>query len=136
MYVRARPGPRPVASLKRATSAREISRLRLRGVDFSPVVATPSMRDVRRGRAFNSFSSVHPGYVLRVEATGYKQGVNGNGERVDLLEKDSEFARLVMTADGGRPIDRLWASALRLQCGSWQPNGEPSGAHLCFLVLD
>jgi CRP-like cAMP-binding protein len=71
-----------------------------------------------------------------VEATGYKREANGNGERVDLLEKDSELARLVRTAEGGRPIDRLWASALQLQRGPWQPNGQPSGAHLGFLVLD
>src|SRR3954447_19763218 len=105
MYVRARPGPRPVASLNSATSAREISRLRLCGVDLSLVVATLCMRDRIEAAPFTSFSSVHPGYVLRVEATSYKRGVNGNGERVDLLEKDSGFARLVRTAESGQPID-------------------------------
>jgi CRP-like cAMP-binding protein len=74
--------------------------------------------------------------VLGVEATRSQPAVNGNGERVDLLEKDTEFARLVAGAEGGRPLDRLWAAALRLQRGPWQPSGEPPGAHLGFLVLD
>jgi CRP/FNR family cyclic AMP-dependent transcriptional regulator len=59
-----------------------------------------------------------------------------NGERVDLLERDSEFARLLATAEGAQPMDRLWASGLRLQRGPWQPASEPSGTHLGFLVLD
>lgn len=58
-----------------------------------------------------------------------------NGERVDLLERDREFARLVRSAESS-PIDRLWASALKLQRGPWQPAGEPSGTHLGYLVLD
>jgi CRP/FNR family transcriptional regulator, cyclic AMP receptor protein len=74
--------------------------------------------------------------VLGVEATKFQTGVNGNGERVDLLEKDTEFARLVEAAEGGRPIDRLWAAAQQLQRGPWQPTGEPPGAHLGFMVLD
>jgi CRP-like cAMP-binding protein len=68
-----------------------------------------------------------------VELGRYQTPVNG--ERVDLLEKDNEFARLVRGADG-RPIDRLWASALKLQRGPWQPSGQPSGNHLGFIVLD
>jgi CRP/FNR family transcriptional regulator, cyclic AMP receptor protein len=70
-----------------------------------------------------------------VEATKQAQRAV-NGERVDLLERDSEFARLVRSAEGGRPLDRLWASALRLQRGPWQPAHEPSGIHLGYLVLD
>jgi CRP-like cAMP-binding protein len=58
-----------------------------------------------------------------------------NGERIDLLERDREFARLVRGADG-RPVERLWASALKLQRGSWQPDVEPSGVHLGYMVLD
>src|SRR5258705_12434063 len=58
-----------------------------------------------------------------------------NGERVDLLEKDNGFARLARAADG-RSIDRLWASALKLQRGPWQPTGQPQGTHLGYLVLD
>ena len=69
-----------------------------------------------------------------MEVASYQTAVNG--ERVDLLEEDSEFARLVKQANGGRPIDRLWASALKLQRGPWQPAGEPAGVHLGYLVLD
>jgi CRP/FNR family cyclic AMP-dependent transcriptional regulator len=70
-----------------------------------------------------------------VEATKHAQrGVNG--ERVDLLERDSEFARLVRSAEGGRPLDRLWAAATKLQRGPWQPASAPSEAHLGYLVLD
>jgi CRP/FNR family cyclic AMP-dependent transcriptional regulator len=58
-----------------------------------------------------------------------------NGERIDLLERDRDLARLVRTANG-RSIDRLWASALKLQRGPWQPAGEPNGNHLGYLVLD
>jgi CRP/FNR family transcriptional regulator, cyclic AMP receptor protein len=73
--------------------------------------------------------------VQRVAATTHAQtGVNG--ERVDLLERDSEFARLVGSAEGGRPLDRLWASALKLQRGPWQPASEPHGTYLGYLVLD
>ena len=59
-----------------------------------------------------------------------------NGERVDLLERDSEFARVVSSAEGGQPMDRLWASGLKLRRGPWQPATEPPGIHLGFLVLD
>jgi CRP/FNR family cyclic AMP-dependent transcriptional regulator len=71
-----------------------------------------------------------------VEAT--RQVQNGtNGERVDLLERDTEFARLVATAEGAQPMDRLWASAIRLQRGPWQPPSEPPpGPNLGFLILD
>jgi CRP/FNR family transcriptional regulator, cyclic AMP receptor protein len=70
-----------------------------------------------------------------VEAT--KQVPAGtNGERVDLLERDSEFARVVSSAEGGQPMDRLWASGLKLRRGPWQPATEPPGTHLGFLVLD
>lgn len=74
--------------------------------------------------------------MLGVEATAQAQtGVNG--ERVDLLEKDSELARLVRSAEGTRPLDRLWASGLKLQRGPWQPPAsEPAGGHLGYLVLD
>jgi len=92
------------------------------------------MRDVT-GRALTSFSSVHRGYLLRVEATKPAQSAV-NGERVDLLERDSEFARLVGAAEGSRPLDRLWASALKLQRGPWQPTAEPSGTHMGYLVID
>jgi len=73
--------------------------------------------------------------VLRVEATRQVQA-GTNGERVDLLERDSEFARLVSAAEGGKPLDRLWASALKLRRGPWKPATEPRGTHLGFLVLD
>jgi CRP-like cAMP-binding protein len=33
-------------------------------------------------------------------------------------------------------LDRLWASALKLRRGPWQPATEPRGTHLGFLVLD
>jgi CRP/FNR family cyclic AMP-dependent transcriptional regulator len=59
-----------------------------------------------------------------------------NGERVDLLERDTEFARLVRSAEGPAPLDRLWASALKLQRGPWQPSGTPREAHLGFIVLE
>jgi CRP/FNR family cyclic AMP-dependent transcriptional regulator len=73
--------------------------------------------------------------VLRVEAIKHAQsGVNG--ERVDLLERDSEFAQLVGSATAARPLDRLWASALKLQRGPWQPSTEPPGTNLGYLVLD
>jgi len=73
--------------------------------------------------------------VLGVEAT--KQAQRGlNGERVDLLERDSEFARVVRSAESARPLDRLWASALKLQRGPWQPASTPRDAHLGYIVLD
>lgn len=59
-----------------------------------------------------------------------------NGERVDLLERDSEFARLVRSAQGGRPFDRLWTAALKLQRGAWQPSTAPRDTQLGYLVLD
>jgi CRP/FNR family transcriptional regulator, cyclic AMP receptor protein len=59
-----------------------------------------------------------------------------NGERVDLLERDNEFARLVRSAEGGRPFDRLWAAALKLERGPWQPSTSPRDTHLGYLVLD
>jgi CRP/FNR family cyclic AMP-dependent transcriptional regulator len=72
-----------------------------------------------------------------VELGRSQTAVNGmNGDRVDLLERDREFARLVKTANGARPIDRLWASALKLQRGPWQPAEQPSGTHLGYIVLD
>ena len=73
--------------------------------------------------------------MLRVEATTQAQTAV-NGERVDLLERDSEFARLVRSAEGARPFDRLWALALKLQRGPWQPERQPRGTHLGYLVLD
>ena len=73
--------------------------------------------------------------MLRVEATRQAQTAR-NGERVDLLERDSEFARLVRSAEGTSPTDRLWASAQKLQRGPWQPAAEPRGRHLGYLVLD
>jgi CRP/FNR family transcriptional regulator, cyclic AMP receptor protein len=73
--------------------------------------------------------------VLWVEATKQVQA-GTNGERVDLLERDSEFARLVNSAEGAQPMDRLWASGLKLRRGPWQPAGEPAGTHLGYLVLD
>jgi len=69
-----------------------------------------------------------------VEATKYPTAVNG--ERVDLLERDSEFARLATAEAGDGPVGRLWASALKLQRGPWHPAAAPPGAHLGFLVLD
>lgn len=68
-----------------------------------------------------------------MEAIQYQTAVNG--ERVDLLERDSEFARIVANAEGASN-GRLWASALKLSRGPWQPATEPSGPHLGFLVLD
>lgn len=59
-----------------------------------------------------------------------------NGERVDLLERDTEFARLVRSAEGGRPLDRLWAAALKLQRGPWQPSSASGDTALGYLVLD
>jgi CRP-like cAMP-binding protein len=73
--------------------------------------------------------------VLGVEATKQAQAAV-NGERVDLLERDAEFARVVRRAEGARAVDRLWAAATKLPRGAWQPAGEPRGAHLGFLVLD
>jgi CRP-like cAMP-binding protein len=71
--------------------------------------------------------------VLGVEVASYQASVNG--ERVDLLERDSEFARLARTVDA-QPLERLWASAHRLQRGPWHPDPSPSEAHLGYLVLD
>jgi CRP/FNR family cyclic AMP-dependent transcriptional regulator len=73
--------------------------------------------------------------VLWVEAIKHAQSAV-NGERVDLLERDSEFARLVDAAEGSRPLDRLWASAFKLQRGPWQPTAEPAGTHMGYLVID
>jgi len=74
--------------------------------------------------------------VLRVEALAKQADRWVNGDRVDLLERDTEFARVVRSAEGARPIDRLWAAALKLQRGPWQPTTTPGDAHLGFLVLD
>jgi CRP/FNR family cyclic AMP-dependent transcriptional regulator len=73
--------------------------------------------------------------MIGVEVTMQTQSAV-NGERVDLLERDSEFARLIRTADGVRSADRLWAAAIKLQRGPWQPASEPRGIHLGFLILD
>ena len=70
-----------------------------------------------------------------MEATSYTQG-SMNGEHVDLLERDSELARLVEHAEQTAPADGLWASALKLDRGTWQPIGEPAGEHLGYLVVD
>jgi CRP/FNR family transcriptional regulator, cyclic AMP receptor protein len=95
-----------------------------------------SVRDAA-GLVRHLFSSVHPGYVRWVEATRQAQrAANGNGERVDLLERDSEFARLIRSAEGARPLDRLWASAQRLNRGPWQPAPKSHGGRLGYLVLD
>lgn len=102
--------------------------------DVSPVVATLSVRGALGG-AGPLFSSVQRGYVRRVEAMRQAHRPM-NGERVDLLERDTEFARLVNSAEGGRPLDRLWASAIKLQRGPWQPETVPGGAHLGYLVLE
>jgi CRP/FNR family cyclic AMP-dependent transcriptional regulator len=59
-----------------------------------------------------------------------------NGEQVDLLERDIEFAQLVGTVEGAQPLDRLWASAQKLQRGPWQPEAVPGDVHLGFLVLE
>jgi CRP/FNR family cyclic AMP-dependent transcriptional regulator len=69
-----------------------------------------------------------------VEQTKYQTAVNG--ERVDLLERDAEFARLAAAESGGRPVGQLWASAHKLQRGPWKPAGESPGANLGFLILD
>jgi CRP/FNR family transcriptional regulator, cyclic AMP receptor protein len=69
-----------------------------------------------------------------VEATQQVPAVNG--KRVDLLERDSEFARLAADAEGRRPLSRLWTSALKLERGPWTPANSPSDTHLGFLVLD
>lgn len=71
--------------------------------------------------------------MLWVSATAHAQS-GTNGERVDLLERDDEFARLVGSAVTAP--DRLWASALRLERGPWQPVTQPNGTHLGYLVLD
>src|SRR5215218_1289713 len=87
------------------------------------------------GCASTSFSSVQPGYVLRVEVKTQPQRAV-NGERVDLFERDAEFARLVRSAEATQPLDRLWASAVQLQRGPWKPASAPRGTHLGYLVLD
>jgi CRP-like cAMP-binding protein len=61
---------------------------------------------------------------------------SGNGERVDLLERDSGLARIISGAEGTAPTGRLWAAALKLKRGPWDPStAEPPG-HLGFLVLE
>jgi CRP/FNR family transcriptional regulator, cyclic AMP receptor protein len=62
---------------------------------------------------------------------------NGESERVDLLKRDSEFRMLLPAHISENGDSALWATALKLGRGAWQPNGsEPSGDHLGFLVLD
>ena len=60
-----------------------------------------------------------------------------NGGRIDLLERDRELARAVahLKSKGGPP--QLWAPALKLERGPWEPGSEePPGEHLGFLVLE
>jgi CRP/FNR family transcriptional regulator, cyclic AMP receptor protein len=58
-----------------------------------------------------------------------------NGERVDLFERDAELAQQVDSV-ATAPASRLWAAAVKLQRGPWEPGPtEPPGVHLGFLVL-
>ncbi len=58
-------------------------------------------------------------------------------DRIDLLSRDRELARLVGPAARGGPNGRLWVPELRLERGAWHPGPEEPGSnHLGFLVLD
>ena len=129
----------PVASLNSATIAREISRFRLRVVDpdprWSPRLGAP--RRVFRRPLTRCFLAYIVGYVLRVpKATTQAQPPSTASGSISS-SVDSELARLIGTAEG-RSTDRpLWAAAIKLHRGPWQPERrEPPGAHLGFLVLD
>jgi CRP/FNR family transcriptional regulator, cyclic AMP receptor protein len=62
--------------------------------------------------------------------------VAANGDRVDLLERDRELARMLKPALRDGSGTRLWAGALRLERGPWDPGDQPSQDHLGFLVLE
>lgn len=54
---------------------------------------------------------------------------------MDLLERDAELAQRVDSA-AAASASRLWAAALKLPRGSWEPGStEPPGAYLGLLVL-
>jgi CRP/FNR family cyclic AMP-dependent transcriptional regulator len=57
-----------------------------------------------------------------------------NGERVDLMQSDSELARLVRGANGA--ANPLWAAAVSLRRGPWKPAPMEPPGHMGFLVLD
>jgi CRP-like cAMP-binding protein len=60
-----------------------------------------------------------------------------NGDRVDLLGRDAELARVVSPAARRGRESRLSAGVLKLKRGPWEPDPhEPSTHHLGFLILD
>lgn len=65
------------------------------------------------------------------------ESLAANGDRVDLLERDPELARLLAPLVRRRSGARLWARTMTLPRGPWEPESrEPSQGHLGFLVLD
>ena len=60
-----------------------------------------------------------------------------NGDRVDLLGRDAELARVVSPAARRGRESRLSAAVLKLKRGPWEPDPhEPAARHLGFLMLD
>jgi CRP/FNR family cyclic AMP-dependent transcriptional regulator len=63
--------------------------------------------------------------------------VASNGGRVDLLERDAEFARLLAPEVRKSSNGPMWATAHTLERGPWDPEaGGPDGDRLGLLVLD
>jgi CRP-like cAMP-binding protein len=60
-----------------------------------------------------------------------------NGDRIDLLARDAELARVVSPAARRGRESQLSAAVLMLKRGPWEPDlNEPSADHLGFLMLD
>lgn len=60
-----------------------------------------------------------------------------NGDRVNLLERDTELRKLLTPAMLNDVDGQLWTTTIRLAPGSWEPDDrEPARDHLGFLVLD
>ena len=60
-----------------------------------------------------------------------------NRDRVNLLERDRELARMLAPALRDRSQMSLWAAALKLKRGPWVPDSDkPSEHHLGFLVVE
>jgi CRP-like cAMP-binding protein len=69
--------------------------------------------------------------------TAIDERATRNGDRVDLLARDAELARVVSPAARHGREAQFSAAILKLKRGPWEPDArEPSPHHLGFLMLD